>query len=582
MLRERPSPVKLSQEAARKLPRWGLIALLLVFSACGFWMTGLWTLRDAAGFGAALSVMKGDAAAMLMPSVIDSPVTASGPLTAWVSAFFIAVFGESGYGLKICSDVIALRLAAGFWFSLSCAALWYGTWKLARRPEAQPIQFAFGGEASPRDYGRAVADSTVLLFVATFGLVMIQHEALPDTGLLAMGALNFFGLAAALRRPAKGFFVAGLAVGGAVLASTVFSGLWLLVISLIISFCVPAYFGGAAKRALSLLAGALLPPALWIGASFAVAPETAQAWFAAWKAEQLSLFGLIRLDTLLWLLRNSIWFLFPLWPLALRCLYSWRRQLNLTHIRMPLLLCAGGLLAGIFSSPDAIETVFIIFTPALAVLAAFGLMSLRHGNENILDWFAITVFTLGTLTLWTYWFAWLTNFAPKMAFSIARLAPGASAHADLGLAAAVAVTALWFAFVLWRLTHRPVVIWRGPWLAAAGLTAVIAVALSLFHGAADTNRSYAPVAKTLASTLRSVGMNEGECIAGYNLPSGLQAIFYYYGGFRTYRGEAADRCRYGIVRSRDGKADPEGALPVPPARRPHTDEIFVVIRNPQQ
>lgn len=582
MLRERPSPVKLSQEAARKLPRWGLIALLLVFSACGFWMTGLWTLRDAAGFGAALAVMKGGAAAFLMPTVIDSPLTSCGPLTAWVSAFFIGVLGKSGCGFRILPDILTLRLAAGFWFLLSCAALWYGTWKLARRPEAQPIQFAFGGEASPRDFGRAVADSTLLLFVATFGLVMIQHEALPDTALLAMGALNFFGLAAALRRPARGFFTAGLAVGGAVLASSVFSGLWLFVVSLIISFCVPAYFGGAWKRALALTAGALLPPALWTGASFAAAPEAAQVWFASWKAEQLALFGLIRPETLLWLLRNSIWFLFPLWPLALCCLYSWRRQLNLTHIRMPLLLCAGGLLAGLFSSPDAIDTVFIIFTPALAVLAAFGLMSLKHGNENILDWFAITVFTLGTLTLWTYWLAWLTNFAPKMAFSIERLAPGAAAQADFGLAAAAAVTALWIAFVLWRLTHCPVVIWRGPWLAAAGLTAVIAVALSLFHGAADTNRSYAPVAQRLTSTLRSAGMNDGECIAGYNLSPGLQAIFYYYGGMRTYRGEASGHCRFGIVRSRDGRADPQGALPVPPARRPHTDEIFVVIRNSQQ
>ena len=47
MLSQRSTPVKMSQEAANKLPRWSLLSLLVIFAATGFWSTGIWTMRDA-------------------------------------------------------------------------------------------------------------------------------------------------------------------------------------------------------------------------------------------------------------------------------------------------------------------------------------------------------------------------------------------------------------------------------------------------------------------------------------------------------------------------------------------------------
>ena len=47
MLTQRPTPAFLSQEAARRLPRFALFLLLGAFILSGLWSQDLWTLRDA-------------------------------------------------------------------------------------------------------------------------------------------------------------------------------------------------------------------------------------------------------------------------------------------------------------------------------------------------------------------------------------------------------------------------------------------------------------------------------------------------------------------------------------------------------
>ena len=191
-------------------------------------------------------MLEGNLSAWVMPMMADSPITETGPLAGWLSAIIIA--GSRLTGLM--NDISALRFAACLLFALTTAALWYGTWHLARRPEAQSIAFAFGGEAGPRDYGRVVADVAVLLFVSTFGILTRQHEALPDTTLLTMAALSFYGLTLGLKRPVPGAFIAGLAAGLAVVSSTLFAGCWLLLLALITIQCLKAFSHHRPKRLL--------------------------------------------------------------------------------------------------------------------------------------------------------------------------------------------------------------------------------------------------------------------------------------------------------------------------------------------
>lgn len=564
MLSQRSTPVKMSQEAANKLPRWSLLALLTLFAVCGFWASGLWTLRDAVSFGTAMSMLSGGVSGWLMPVIVDAPVVDAGPMTGWLTAGILALARATG----LMGDIAATRFAACLLFAATTAALWYGTWHLARRPEAQPIAFAFGGEANPRDYGRVVADSAVLLFVSTFGILTRQHEALPDTALLTMAALSFYGLTLGLRRPLWGAFIAGAAAGAAVVSTTLFAGCWLLVLALLTIQLLRGFKVHRRKRLGVALLGALAGFLPWPLLSFLAAPQEAVLWFSEWLPAQLQHFSLVGPETYLWFAKNAVWYLCPLWPFVIWAIYTWRHQLRQTHILLPFAAVLAGIPAIVFSSFQAYDTVFLAFLPTLAVLAAFGLVTVRRGYENVLDWFSINIFTMGILVLWAYWLAWLTNFAPKMAASIERLAPGIAPVIDSGFALAICSTICWVVFVGWRLTHRPVVIWRGPWLSAAGITAFSASLIGLYHTALDVNRSYEPVVTAVAAELRAKGLSTDDCVAGVGFNHGLQSLFKYYAGIDVLTRDTSERCRFRIVRSRGERTG---------VSRPHTDESFIVV-----
>ena len=304
MLPERSTPVKMTREAARALPRPALMAVLFLVVLTSFCVTDFWTLTDALNYGTARLMLEGSPAQALAPFMADVAQASTGPLGAWVSTLFLAVFSP------VTGDVFALRLASLFWFTAAGAALWYGTWQISRRPEAQPVITAFGDEAGPKDYGRVVADSALLLFVATFGLALGFHEPSPQTVLLALSCVAFYGLAKALKRPLAGFFIAGLATAGALLASTLFAAVWLFLTAAVVNARVRQYAGTRAVRAAALCAGALAPVALWFSASLAFAPDAATWWQAWWQAQSAA-FGFFDLTTLTWFVKNFIWFWCP-------------------------------------------------------------------------------------------------------------------------------------------------------------------------------------------------------------------------------------------------------------------------------
>jgi hypothetical protein len=78
--------------------------------------------------------------------------------------------------------------------SVTLASTWYAVYALARHPAAQPVAFAFGGEAKPADYARAMADGGLLALLACLGLARLSHETTPALSQLCFAALLFFGL----------------------------------------------------------------------------------------------------------------------------------------------------------------------------------------------------------------------------------------------------------------------------------------------------------------------------------------------------------------------------------------------------
>lgn len=216
----------MSQEAARRLPRFALALLLAVFILSSFWADGLWTLRDAAGFGVAQSMTNGGLEAWLLPQIQGTPEAEIGPLAGWAAALFMKLFSE------LLGEIGAYRLTSVFWFLFTSVAVWSTAWRLARRAEAQPVAFAFGGQAAPVSFARTTASCAVLFFVASFGIATRQYEPIADTALVAAAAWALYGAAWALRRPFVGAFVSGLAAGGAALTTSFACGFWLFLSAL--------------------------------------------------------------------------------------------------------------------------------------------------------------------------------------------------------------------------------------------------------------------------------------------------------------------------------------------------------------
>ena len=117
MLTQRPTPAFMSQEAARRLPRFALALLLAVFILSSFWADGLWTLRDAAGFGVAQSMTNGGLEAWLLPQIQGTPEAEIGPLAGWAAALFMKLFSE------LLGEIGAYRLTSVFWFLFTSVAV---------------------------------------------------------------------------------------------------------------------------------------------------------------------------------------------------------------------------------------------------------------------------------------------------------------------------------------------------------------------------------------------------------------------------------------------------------------------------
>ena len=454
MFEERPSPVVASEASARKLPRMALLALLIAFIIPGLLSRDFWSSYELTGFAIVQGMLQSDAAGWLLPKLGEADYVTDGPLSFWISAIFAKLFGF------LFSEASASRLSVLVWFALATSSIWYGTWYLARRAEAQPVVLAFGGEASPIDYGRVVADAALLMFVATFGLFVPIRQLYVESALLAVVAVFYFSLAWTLRRDILAPLLTGIATGAAVLTANLFAGIVLLVIALFIHARVHAYETPYINRAMLIIVAACATFFVWpiLGVAFAI--ETVDAWFANWWQAQMDFVGLIAASDVYWSLENFIWFLWPLWPFALLALYAFRKQLDRTHIKLPLWMFLGLFVLSIFGHVSG-DRLMIMITVPLSVLAAFGLLSARRSQENILDWFSATVFTLALIALWLYFFAWQSGMPPKMYKSVINLAPGipASLHGLLFVLCFVTLL-VWLALVLWRMNHSQVVAWK--------------------------------------------------------------------------------------------------------------------------
>jgi hypothetical protein len=183
-----PNPALVTQRAAQRLPRLALFMFCAGYVIPGLFGRDPWRNADIAAFGYMVNLAEGRSA-WFFPTVAGLP-SDTALLPYWIGAIFVKLLGPW----------VGAPLAARIPFALLLVAtlmlVWYSAYHLARTEAAQPLAFAFGGEADPVDYARAIADGALLAVIASLGLLLLGHETTPELAQLASVSLYLYALSA--------------------------------------------------------------------------------------------------------------------------------------------------------------------------------------------------------------------------------------------------------------------------------------------------------------------------------------------------------------------------------------------------
>jgi len=90
------------------------------------------------------------------------------------------------------------------------------------------------------------------------------------------------------------------------------------------------------------------------------------------------------------------------------------------------------------------DRALMLALPALAVLAAFALPTLKRSAAAAIDWFSVFFFSIPVATGWVFYVAMQTGTPAKLAANVARLSPAyPRTFSALALALALAGTLAW-------------------------------------------------------------------------------------------------------------------------------------------
>lgn len=551
-------PVRLPAAATIALPRWGIFALCLLYILPGLIGRDPWKGDDATSFGIMWTMAHGNLADWLWPHIVGLPMAEKGPLAYWIGALCIRLFGA------LLGEPMAARVSVGLFFLIGAVSVWYATYLLGRRSEAQPLKLAFGGQPEPRDFGRTLADGALLIYLASLGLLVHSHETSVETLQISLiGFLIYLSVRLFDQPHWRHGVQLGLTLGlliltrGWVLPGTVMLGLILL------CFCRR---NTEPLRALLLaLPLSLLLPALWLLAIQQWPPYDSSPYpsWMVWNYRQLNWPDL---SSISYFFQYGIWFAWPAWPFAAWAIYAWRRQESALHISLPVcfFLCFATLA---LLNRHSEESLLLPLLPPLAILAAFGLPTMKRSAINAVDWFAVLVLTGIAGCIWLGWIAEQTGWPSRLSSRILLLAPGFEAHFNpLTFIVALATTIAWFFLVYWRISRQPSVLWRAVVLSSGGVILCWVLLLSLWLPWINSRISYAPLAVQLGARIS----DPLACIDADIDPS-QRASFAYFGQVR-FAGFNDQNCSYLIVQS--SRRNP-AAQPIPARHNPdHWDPIW--------
>ena len=529
----RVSPALVTQKAVQRLPRWALLLFCAAYVLPGLFGRDPWKNEDIASFGQMWSLALGQAS-WLHPNVGGVLPTSGGVLPYWLGGAFIKVLSPW------VDPALAARLPFAVLLALILALTWYTTYHLARTKAAQPLPLAFGGEAEPADYARAVADGGVLALIATLGLLQLGHETTPELLQLTGSTLFLYGLAMAETRAVKARWAALLSLP--VMAASGSPAVALMLGAGGSVICLLSRQAELRQYLRWVLVSMVLAMALASGLS--ALGLSGWSWRLSWP------------DTPGEVLRLLVWFTWPTLPLAVLTIWHWRRQVTHRHIAVPLLTALVGLLASL--SMGANERALLTALPSLAVLAAFALPILQRSLGSAIDWFSVFFFTVCGILIWLGYVALHTGAPARTAERITKLVPGTEAQFSwLALIVALIGTVLWLGLVRWRTARVSHALWKSLVLPAGGVALCWLLFMTLWLPILDQARSY----RALVERMRpDVPADTMVCAprATVALLTGLE----YFGQYRVdglapTSGEGARHCEVLIVQLPGRAAIPE-------------------------
>ena len=509
-----PNPALVTQRAVQRLPRIALLLFCAAYVLPGLFGRDPWRGADITAFGYMLSIAQGQSG-WLTPTVTGLPPETA-VLPFWLGAAAIKLLG---WGIN---PALAARLPFAFLLVGVLVLTWYSTYHLARTDAAQPVPFAFGGEADPVDYARAMADGALLALIATLGLLQLGHETTPELMQLASVSLFLYAMAASAFRGIKPKAAVLLALPALAASGAPAMALALAAVGAVVSWN-SSY---ATVRQFTN----------WIAASAVLATAVASglgAW--GWRLGSYH-------DTpqVLALLKEFAWFLWPCWPLALLTLWRWRRQWLKRHIAVPVVVWSTSLLASVAMGGS--DRALLLGLPGLAVLAAFSLPTLKRGAAAAIDWFSVFFFSGSAIVIWVIYVAMQTGSPAQPAANVARLVPGFKApFSAVELAFAAAGTLAWLWLVQWRTGRNRHPLWKSMVLPASGVALCWLLLMTLWLPLLDHGRSYRPLIDQIA-----VHVPMGSCMATNNVVRGQGVALEYMGGYKveTTQTLSTTRCNH--------------------------------------
>ena len=523
-------PVRLSAAATIALPRWGLIALCLLYILPGIVRRDPWKVDDASGFGIMWTMAHGALSDWLSPNIVGMGMPNEAPLTYWIGAILIRVFGW------LTGDALAARLSILVFFAIGTLAVWRTAYVLGRRSESQPLKRAFGGQPAAMDYGRTLADGALLIYVASLGLLLRSHETAATALQVSMVAVVMYAAACLFDRPtARAATGLGVATGLLLLTAN-----WITPLLLFVSFVLVAalrYREVLPKLLMISLPIMMALPAAWLLSRQVTTMASVADWLAIGRRE----LGMASTSNTRELLKTSVWYLWPAWPIAAWAVYAWRSQLTL-HILLPAAVVAGLALMTLFS-PSARDHALLPLLPPLAILATFGLPTLKRGAINAIDWFSVMTLSAIAGFIWLGWLAKQTGWPPQLAHNAFRAAPGFQPEfSSVALAVALMTSVGWLLLLYWRLGRRPPVLWRAVVLSTGGIVLCWVLLMTLWLPWLNYRQSYAAVAEQLGAALPSTY----RCVDTDEVGPAQRASFAYLGHVKFSR-PGDKRCEFLLV-----------------------------------